>query len=172
MSMTRNFALTALLSALLFPLPLFAADPLPTPTGDVILTISGNITQTNVDGTAQFDLDMLKAMESKTIDTSTTWTDGVHHYTGVSLKSLLERVGAAGSAIEVTALNDYTISIPQDDWNSGDSIIAYLDDGQPMSIRDKGPLWIMYPFDDFKKYQTEAAYSRSVWQLDRIKVTD
>ncbi|MEC8574513.1 MAG: oxidoreductase, partial [Pseudomonadota bacterium] len=40
-----------------------------------------------------------------------------------------------------------------------------------MSLRDKGPLWIVYPFDSDPAYQTEAIYSRSIWQLEEITVT-
>ena len=37
-------------------------------------------------------------------------------------------------------------------------------------MRDKGPLWIIYPYDQNTDYQTEVIYSRSIWQLDRIEV--
>lgn len=53
-----------------------AEEMLSTPTGDVILTVSGDIQQTNVGDTAQFDLDMLKAMDAETFVTTTIWTDG------------------------------------------------------------------------------------------------
>jgi hypothetical protein len=39
-----------------------------------------------------------------------------------------------------------------------------------MSLREKGPLWIIYPFDSSPEYQTELTYSRSIWQLNRIEV--
>ncbi|MGB1266126.1 MAG: oxidoreductase, partial [Nereida ignava] len=47
-------------------------------------------------------------------------------------------------------------------------IIAYKQNGSEMSRRRKGPLWIVYPYDDKKSYQTETVYSRSIWQLDRL----
>jgi hypothetical protein len=37
-----------------------------------------------------------------------------------------------------------------------------------MSIREKGPLWLVYPYDLNKAYQSETIYSRSIWQLVRI----
>ncbi|RYH00603.1 oxidoreductase, partial [Salipiger sp. IMCC34102] len=39
-----------------------------------------------------------------------------------------------------------------------------------MQVRDKGPLWIVYPYDDTPEYRSEVIYSRSIWQLDRIEV--
>ena len=52
----------------------------------------------------------------------------------------------------------------------GGPIIAYYTNGEEMSRRDKGPLWVVYPYDSDIAYQTELVYSRSIWQLDRISV--
>jgi hypothetical protein len=38
-----------------------------------------------------------------------------------------------------------------------------------MSVRDKGPLWVIYPYDS-DDYRSEVIYSRSIWQLDRLEV--
>ena len=43
--------------------------------------------------------------------------------------------------------------------------------GEIMSLRDKGPLWVIYPYDQNAAYRSEVTYSRSIWQLDRIEVT-
>ena len=47
-----------------------------------------------------------------------------------------------------------------------------LETVETMSIRDKGPLWVVYPYDSSADYRTEVIYSRSIWQLDRIEVVD
>jgi len=39
-----------------------------------------------------------------------------------------------------------------------------------MPVREKGPLWIIYPFDATNAYRTESHYARSIWQLERIDV--
>jgi hypothetical protein len=39
-----------------------------------------------------------------------------------------------------------------------------------MTVRDKGPLWIVYPYDAKPEYRQELIYSRSIWQLDHIEV--
>ncbi|MBT9383040.1 molybdopterin-dependent oxidoreductase [Pseudooceanicola sp. CBS1P-1] len=167
----RLFRPIALLAALAFAVPLSAAAAdLPQPSGKVMLTISGKIEHTNVDGTAQFDLDMLKAMHPITVKTSTIWTDGTQTFTGVRLHDLMEAVGADADTLDATAINDYAVQIPSDDWGEDGAIVAYEQNGKPMSVRDKGPLWVIYPFDQDKKFQTEVTYSRSIWQLDRIIV--
>ena len=69
-------------------------------------------------------------------------------------------------------INDYAVEIPSDDWVEGGPIVAYLNNDEPMSVREKGPLWVVYPYDSDAAYQTEVTYSRSIWQLDRIIVKE
>lgn len=142
------------------------------PMGDVILTVTGAIGLTNSMDRAEFDADMLAALPVTEFTTSTIWTEGEATFTGVSLAALLSYLQADGSAVSATAINDYAVEIPVSDAVEGGAMVAYLLDGAPMSVRDKGPLWVVYPYDTSPEYQTEVIYSRSIWQLDRIDVTN
>ena len=146
------------------------AMALDAPHGAVILTISGNIGVTNGDDKARFDLTMLKKMGKVQIRTTTNWTKGEQVFTGVPLATLMKAVGAHANTLNARAINDYSVEIPQSDWGEGGALVAYFENGKPMSVRDKGPLWIVYPFDSKAKYRSEVTFSRSIWQLDRIVV--
>ena len=150
----------------------FANSNLEQPTGDVILTVSGNISNTNRDESAVFDLEMLASLPETVVETETIWTDGVQVFVGVALNDLLLAVGAEGTLLEMLALNDYMIEIPVTDAVENGPIVAYLRNGSPMSVREKGPLWIIYPFDEHDEYSSEVYYARSIWQLDRIIVKE
>ncbi|WP_245216243.1 molybdopterin-dependent oxidoreductase [Sagittula salina] len=143
---------------------------LPSPKGRVLLTISGAIGVTNGDGVARFDLAMLRDLGESTFATETIWTPGMRRFSGVQLKDLLEAVEAEGTTIEAFAINDYRVEIPVADAVEGGPIIAYEMDGALMSRREKGPLWVLYPFSSSGDYRTEVIYSRSIWQLDRMIV--
>lgn len=149
-----------------------AAQTLPDPTGEVILEATGQITATNAPDAALFDLAMLTELKPTQITTSTIWSDGVHTFTGVSLHDLVQHLGISGGTLRMTAINDYMIEVPLSDAIEGGPIIAYAMDGNPMSVRDKGPLWLIYPFDTDTRYQSEVYYSRSIWQLNRIEATN
>lgn len=161
---------SAFLLALILGLGGATADDLPAPEGDIVLTVTGAIVVTNKDGAAVFDMDMLKALPATTFKTSTIWTDGVNEYTGVALDDFLAAVGAKGDTVHAIALNDYAVDIPASDAVKGGPIIAYEMDGEVMSVRDKGPLWIIYPFDSSTDYRKETIYARAIWQLDRLKI--
>lgn len=146
------------------------AEPLALPTEKPILTISGNIDTTNKDGTAQFDRAMLEALGMETVETTTPWYKGSVRFEGVSLDRLMKRVGAKGSRVTVIALNDYSSDIPMDDFSKYNVILALKRDGNYMPVRDKGPLFIIYPFDSNPDLKSQAFYSRSVWQVAKIVV--
>ena len=152
----------------------FAASPLwagtlAVPEGEVILTVSGALESTNVEGTAQFDFKMLEAMSDEAFETTTIWTEGEQTFHGVPLSVLIEQLGIEGETLLATAINDYVVEIPVTDAVEGGPMVAYRLNGESMSIRDKGPLWIVYPYDENEDYRTEVIYSRSIWQLDRIE---
>ena len=148
------------------------AEDLASPTGDVILTISGNVAMTNGGAITQLDLEMLEALEATKIETSTIWTTGLQVFEGVSLAVLVKEFGVSGGTVRATAINDYTIEIPLTDAVAGGPIVAYRLNAEAMLVRNKGPLWIIYPYDAEVDYRSEVIYSRSIWQLDHIEAVD
>lgn len=134
--------------------------------GDAILTITG--ATASGDEPIMFDLEGFAALPQTSFETSTIWTDENHTYSGVLLSDLVEIVGATGDTIVATAINDYAVEIPLTDAVADGPIIASQVDGENMSVRDKGPLWLIYPFDSSVDYQSEVFYARSIWQLNKI----
>ncbi len=146
-----------------------AAKDLGKPLEEVVLTVS-NAAVTNMDGAAVLDLAMLEQLGARSFETTTIWTDGPQQFDGVSLATLIDALGMQGDALRATAINDYSVTIPLEDISDEGAMIAFRMNGAPMSVRDKGPLWIVYPYDSDPRFQTEIIYSRSIWQLDRLEV--
>lgn len=140
------------------------------PQGRVLLTISGAITETNADGEAHFDLEMLQALPQHETITATPWHDHVVSFTGPLGRELLAAVGAEGQQLRVTALNDYSAIVPVDDLQGYDVIFATHMDGERLRVRDHGPLFIIYPFDQHPHLLNEEILTRSVWQIHHIEV--
>ncbi len=141
---------------------------LPAPEGDVILSVTGKLSRTNDDGAARLDIAMLEAMPATEIRTQTIWTKGVQSFTGVELRILIEDLGIDAETLGASAINDYRVDIPVHDAVEGGPIVAYKMNGDYMSRRGKGPLWIVYPYDSNIEYRKETIYNRSIWQLDRL----
>ena len=123
-------------------------------------------------GALHLSLADLDAMEQVAFKTTTIWTDGEVAFSGVPLKAVLDRANAQGSTVEMVALNDYKVAMPMAEIEDTSPIIATRMDGKTMSVRDKGPYWVVFPYDQDPKYQSETIYAFSIWQLNRLKVVD
>ena len=165
----RTLFLSVCLAAGLVISPVLA-DDIPRPTSDPVLTVSGQIENMNVAQKAVFDMAMLETMPEQSFETTTLWTDGKTRFAGVALADVLDAIGAESGVIRASAINDYTVEIPLDSVTANAPIIAYKMNGEHMSRRQKGPLWIVYPYDSDAAFRTEVTYSRSIWQLDRMEI--
>lgn len=148
----------------------WAQAPLAAPSGPVLLTVAGRIQRRNAGERAQFDAAMLDALPQLTITTRTPWYAEARAFTGAKLRDLLEATGAEGRMLRAVALNDYRVDIPMDDVRRHDVIVARLLDGKPMAVREKGPLFVMYPFDTQPALRTAVYFSRCIWQLQALEV--
>lgn len=147
-----------------------AAQRLTEPSGRVILEVSGKISNKNAPDRARFDLKALEALGITKLTTTTPWTEGKKVFEGVRLRDLLQAVGADGATVTPVALNDYKLDIPREDFDKYPVILAYRMDGEELRVRDKGPLWIVYPRDDFPELDNRLIRSRWVWQVKELMV--
>jgi hypothetical protein len=49
-------------------------------------------------------------------------------------------------------------------------ILAIKRNGEYMSVRDKGPLFVIYPYDSSPDLKSQTYYARSAWQVAKIDV--
>lgn len=140
------------------------------PTGDVILVVTGKIGESNGDGEARFDRDMLESLGMETLKTATPFEEGIQTFEGPLLSMLLRHVDATGDLLLATALDGYTVEIPVTDAIDYPVILAMAWNGVKMGVRNKGPVWIIYPIDQHPELVQERFSARSVWQLNRIEI--
>lgn len=146
------------------------AEEISKPLGTVILTISGNVAKNNDTGGVAFDMKMLEKLPQKTFTTQTPWYPLPVTFTGPLLRDVLNVAGAKGTRLTAIALNDYKTEIPYSDAVEHEVIVARLMNERPMPVREKGPLFIIYPFDQNPALKAEIYVNRSAWQLSKIHV--
>jgi len=148
----------------MLPSALLAETP---PGGPVLLEVFGAF---DPDKMVAFDLAGLDALPQQIFQTSTPWTEGVRAFSGPSLGDVLETAGFVGKRVRAEALNDYHATFdvpePQDPY----PILCTRIDGHLLTVREHGPVWIIYPFDDEPRYLVETALAASVWHLVRLVV--
>lgn len=160
---------TFLLCLVLAPIAASAGD-LAQPSGKVILSVSGNIANTNSGDKALFDRAMLEALGVDELTVETAWTDGRPTFSGIRGSKILDAVGASGSVIVARAINDYKVEIPLAEIRKYPVLFALKQDGRYMRVRDKGPIWIIYPRETYPELDTEQYKDRWIWQLESIHV--
>jgi hypothetical protein len=156
-----------LTSALAMSAPALALDP---PSGKVVLTVTGNITEKNVGASAQFDMAMLEKFPQHEITAQTPWYAKPVTFTGPLLRDVLTSIGATGQTLNAAAIDAYSADIPLADIQKYDVIVSRLLNGKPVSVRENGPLFIMYPLGTDPVLDSKMILDRCVWQLKSIHV--
>jgi hypothetical protein len=147
-----------------------AANGLAPPRHPVVLTVTGAIGITNAPGRADFDLLAIELLGLVGLTTWTPWTEGEIQFGGVWARRLMEAVRANGTEVDALALNDYEQTIPLEDFAKYDVLLATRVNGRPMRVRDKGPIWIVYPWSEHPELDDFETRKKSVWQLSALHV--
>lgn len=117
----------------------------------------------------ELDDDALAKLPQKKMLVPTPWFSAEQTFEGPLLRDVLKLASIQNGNIKLIALNDYAISIPASDAFQYDVIVARKRNGKLMTIRDKGPLFIMYPFQDHAELRVTEYFRRCSWQLRSIK---
>lgn len=96
--------------------------------------------------------------------------DGEHKVKGVLMRDLVKYSGGTGEIVKLVALDGYEMDIPMSDFTTYDAVVATEIDGKPLSIRDHGPAWLIYPVSEHPELKDTLYDSRAVWQIKSIEV--
>jgi hypothetical protein len=117
-----------------------------------------------------FDEATLLALPVARIETSTNWTPR-RVWEGPRLEDVLARAGAHGSALKVYAYDDYREEIPMSMITRYHPILAYRGDGKRLELTDFGPLFIVFPRDQYpSELSAVTSQRRFVFHVRRIDV--
>lgn len=112
----------------------------------------------------------LESLPQTTFTTSTPWTKGIHTYQGPKLNLITAQLPQLVNTIRVYAMNGYSYDIDIDALQTYPFILALQQDSKNMTLRNKGPLWILVPFDQNPQFTShEELLNQLVWQVNKIK---
>ncbi|WP_150522911.1 molybdopterin-dependent oxidoreductase [Roseibium sediminis] len=96
--------------------------------------------------------------------------DTVSTVRGVLFSALLDHYGVDAETVQVTGLDGYMAELPVDELKQYPVVIATEVDGNRLSVRSKGPGWVVYPFTDHPEIDDQLREARCVWQVRDIAV--
>ncbi|GAB4361092.1 MAG: hypothetical protein Kow00114_15340 [Kiloniellaceae bacterium] len=168
-------AARSLILAVLLLLPCAAARAaeLPSPTGAVVVTVAGAIENTNrgafdpakdlflkyherhFDKAAAFDLAMLEQLGMHAVEIRLEgWPEPVY-LEGPYLRDVIAAVGGRGAGVTLLALDGYGSEIAWDELQALDWIVGIRQDGRPLGLGQRGPLWVVYTHRDGRALTAE-----------------
>jgi hypothetical protein len=149
-----------------------SADAIPAPSGAVVLTVGGDIGKSNSGSTVRLDVATVERMGLVKYSVHDPWLDADHEFSGVLLSDMLDTIGAApgSTRMHFVAIDDYEVEILIADVRKWPILLATRMDGQPMSIADKGPLRVVFPYDQFPEIDRLAYKDLWIWSLESLDV--
>lgn len=146
--------------------------PIPAPTGEVILTISGKIGVTNNGDQLLLDMETLEKFGLVQYELNDPWLKEKFTYTGVLMSDLLKFIQSAPEAesVHLIALDDYEVDIVVRDIEKWPILLATRANGQYMSVAENGPTRIIFPFDQFPEIDQTTYRDLMIWNIASMEV--
>lgn len=141
--------------------------PLPLPAGVVILNIEGQVGKRNSDTGARLDYAMFESIGLVTRTIATDWTPSAV-FEGVTGRDLVKHLGIEGDYLLGIAHDDYEVSIPVSDLIEYDTLFAVSMNGERLTMKNKGPVWLLYANENRPSISPELLNARMIWQLHTL----
>lgn len=155
------------------PASIEPGSAIPNPSDDVILKVSGKISNTNSGEALSFDMETLERLGLVEYTIADPWQDHEEvTYTGVLLSELLEYAGITDTAtnIHLVALDDYAVDVSLKDIQKWPVMLATRSDGKYMSIENSGPTKIVFPYHAYPEIDEDIYKVLTIWNLRDVEV--
>ena len=108
-----------------------------------------------------------REFDQVTIHTVSTWTqDRIIEYTGPALLDVADKSGLAGqSGLKLTSADEYSVTVPRNEAELYQPIIAIRVDGQRIGFKDKGPARMVWPRSQYPDEIGAAQDGYWLWYL-------
>ena len=136
---------------------------------DTLLNIQA-INNSGCQQSVQLNDRQLLALPQQQFVTHHSWSETPESFSGPLLEDVLDMACDNTKKIKLTALNNYAIDMDFSQLKQYQPIIALSVNGKRLSIREKGPLWIMLPLDDLKGIKEKSLDGVLIWQLSDIAI--
>ena len=126
--------------------------------------------QTESNETLKLSVEELLHFPQAMVATTNDFIDGVKKFRGPLARDLLTECGPKPpKSVTLTAANDYQIKVQTSEWFEYNVIFALSEDGNRLSRRDKGPIWLIYPMSEHPELRDPVFNGRLIWQLTKME---
>lgn len=105
------------------------------------------------------------------IITNTPWHDDLAKYTGVTLENFLQQYGDSEiSKISISAMNGYIVDEDIGTFVNAGAMLVWLMNDHPISVHNKGPIIIVFPWYQNNSLRQDFFTSLAVWHVKSIHI--
>ncbi|WP_022942330.1 molybdopterin-binding oxidoreductase [Psychromonas hadalis] len=119
-----------------------------------------------------YTLKQLQKLPQHEIKITIPWTDEEHIYKGPYLEDVFSSAGIEGRWLTLYALDHYQVSFNYQRIKKYNPILGLQIDGELLTIRSKGPIWLILPVNEYKELEAAVYNDYMVWQLIKINSED
>ena len=154
------------------PARITAGDAIPAPTGDVVLTVFGDISVTNSGDMLKLDMPALEGLGLVKYTVNDPWLNAKNTYTGVLISDLYKALGSSSAAtsLHITALDDYQVDISLEDAEKWPILLATRVNGDYMDIENSGPTRVIFPYDTHSDIDQIAYKDYWIWNIKSVEI--
>ena len=145
---------------------------IPAPTGDVILTVLGDIGATNAGNMLELDMPTLERIGLVKYTVNDPWLNARNTYTGVLISDLHKVLGSSSAAttLHITALDDYQVDISLEDVEKWPILLATQNNGNYMDVENSGPTRVIFPYDTYSDIDQIAYKDFWIWNIKSVEI--
>lgn len=121
--------------------------------------------------TIEYTDEEILALDQVEITTDNDYVDETAVFSGPRLRDVFgDREIGSEDSIRLRALNDYSTEMPASEALDYEVILALSMNGERLSVRDKGPIWVIYPMSEHEELREPRYNDRLVWQLSIVEL--
>ncbi|NDW05121.1 hypothetical protein [Jiella pacifica] len=167
--MNRRTVLLAISAAVAHPLSsvvAHATENFDDPAARLVSVTAGGRTMT-------FSRNDLAALPQTRFETKAPWIATPAVFEGPSVAALLRAFApeATFERAEIGALDDYMVAAEVPRLVADGAIFAIRQDGAFMPVAQKGPVLVIFPFDDRPELQDKSHFGLCIWQISQIRLS-
>jgi hypothetical protein len=147
-------------------------DPIPAPSGEVILTITGNVSVTNAGDALELDMPTLEQLGLVKYSVLDPYLNAETTYTGLLMSDLAKVLGVTGpeAVFRFVALDDYQVDLTLDQFQKWPILLATRANDEYMTIENSGPTRIIFPYDTYPDLNPVRYNDYWIWNIASIEV--
>lgn len=137
--------------------------------GDKKIRLSGNLQEQVPNRLSVKEIEQRAPLTQATL--YNPWEKRTETYKGVLLTDFIHAFGRPGiRSLVLKAIDDYEATFTQADWENFRIILVTQVNGHYISVREKGPMRVVFPDYDTREKAYELNLPKWLWMINRIEL--